>query len=231
MAEDPLRGFGERIIRRARLPVTVLLALPFLVLIIEYFFYLHEKGFTITSAIEQVKKDVALFVALGTFPPIALAFCRELQVHELVDKFLGVRASVDTKIRNLLRDLAERSGYEHPERITAAPIKAREWFYAFANEQPVLRTYAFEIWESYYVGLYISLASFISFIILVCLAILFVSDAIVWTFALLCSFLFLAGWAVRHWSTVPKIEQLPAQQIGEVVASPAILQEARRRFD
>jgi hypothetical protein len=230
LADEPLRGFGQRIIDRARLPVSVLLALPFLVVALEYFFFLIEKGLGATDAIVQIKKDAALFVALGALPPIILAFSRELQVHELIDKLLGVRASVDERIRNLLQNLAKDSGYDHPERIAESPVKAREWFYSFVNEQPVLRAYAFEIWEAYFVGLYLSLARLISLAILVGLACFFFSDAIVWSCGGLCAFLFLAQWAVRRWSTIPTIMKLPAQQIGEIKASAEILREARRRF-
>lgn len=169
MADEPLRGAGQRIIDRARLPVSVLLALPFLVVALEYFFFLIERGADVIGAVEQVKKDAALFIALGGMPPIILAFSRELQVHDLVDKLLGVRTSVDGRIRGLLQSLAKDSGYDHPERIAESPVKAREWFYSFANEQPVLRAYAFEIWEGYFVGLYISLASLISLAVLILL--------------------------------------------------------------
>ena len=230
LADEPLRGFGQRIIDRARLPVSVLLSLPLLVVGLEYFFFLIERGVGVTGAVDQIKKDAALFVALGGLPPIVLAFSRELQVHELIDKLLGVRTTVDGQIRSLLQGLAKDSGYDHPERISESPVKAREWFYSFVNEQPVLRAYAFEIWEAYYVGLYISLASMISLVILIFLAGLFFSDAIVWSCVGLCAFIFFAQWAVRHWSTVPTIMKLPAQQVGEVGASPEILKEAKRRF-
>jgi hypothetical protein len=230
LADEPLRGFGQRIIDRARLPVSVLLALPFLVVALEYFFFLIEHGVGVTGAIEQIKKDAALFIALGGVPPILLAFSRELQVHDLIDKMLGVRTTVDAQIRNLLQNLARDSGYDHPERIAESPVKAREWFYSFANEQPVLRAYAFEIWEAYFVGLYISLASVISLAIFIFLAQFFFSDAIVWSCVGLCAFIFIAQWAVRHWSTVPTIMKLPAQQVGEIKASPEILKEAQRRF-
>jgi hypothetical protein len=56
MADDPIRGFGERIVARARLPVATLLALPLFVIIIEYFFYLVEKGSSWVGAVEQVIK-------------------------------------------------------------------------------------------------------------------------------------------------------------------------------
>lgn len=231
MADEPLRGFGQRIIDRARLPVGVLLALPFFVVAIEYFFFLLKEGTAIDAAIKQVKEDGALFVWLVGIPPVILAFFRELQVHELVDKFLGVRAAVDEEIRRLLQELASDAGYAHSDRIAAAPRKAREWFYSIVNEQQVLRAYAFEVWEAYYVGLYLSLASFISFAVLAVLGWFFISDSIVWSCAGLCALIFFAEWAVRHWSTIPKIKKIPSQQIAEISASPKILLEAMRRFD
>jgi hypothetical protein len=115
VAEEPLRGFGERIIKRARLPVSVLLALPFIVFGGEYFFYLIEHGSVLTGAIEQLKKDFGWFVSLASLPTIFLAFSRELRVHEILDRLLGVRDAVDSRIRDLLQTLAGNSGYDHPE--------------------------------------------------------------------------------------------------------------------
>jgi hypothetical protein len=70
----------------------------------------------------------------------------------------------------------------------------------------------------------------ISLAVLIFLAILFFSDAIVWSCVGLCAIIFVAQWAVRHWSTVPTMMTLPAQQVGEIRASPEILSEAKRRF-
>jgi hypothetical protein len=122
VAEEPLRGFGERIIKRARLPVSVLLALPFIVFGGEYFFYLIEHGSVLTGAIEQLKKDFGWFVSLASLPTIFLAFSRELRVHEILDRLLGVRDAVDSRIRDLLQTLAGNSGYDHPERIKVAVL-------------------------------------------------------------------------------------------------------------
>lgn len=228
--DEPLRGFGERIVSRARLPLAVLFALPIVVLAIEYFFFLlGQKGLSVTDSLHDIKEAVALFAGLAALPPIILAFCRELQVHELLDKMLGVRKDTDIEIRRLLKKLAVDSGYGHSTRIDESPEKAREWFYSYANSQSVLRAYAFELWEAYYVGLYLSLASAISFVVLFGLALLF-QDRISWLFAAFCGLLFLAQWAVRHCSTVPKILKLPGQQIGEIKPSGEILTEAKRRF-
>ena len=152
-----------------------------------------------------------------------------MQVHDLLDKVVGVRKAVDDRIRELLQKLAADSGYDHPERIVDTPSTAREWFYSYANEQPVLRAYAFELWEAYYVGLYVSLASGVSFFVLLIMAFVF-HDGIAWTFVAICLFVFLAELLVRHLSTVPKIMQLPVQQIGEIKPSGEVLREAKRRF-
>jgi archaellum biogenesis protein FlaJ (TadC family) len=104
-----------------------------------------------------------------------------------------------------------------------------KWFYVYANVPSALRTYAFEVWEGYYVGLYLSVASAISFIVCLLLAILF-EDRIAMAFAILSLLIFLVVWAVRHWHTVPRLMHIPAQQIGEIVPSGEVLNEARRRF-
>jgi hypothetical protein len=151
VADEPLKGFGERIVARARVPVTTMLALPFIAIVIEYFFFLVETGASWTTAIEQIKKDVALFIFLGALPPIVLAFSRELQVHDLLDKIFGTRSAVGTRIADLMAQLADSSGYGNSDRIRNNPEIAAEWFYLYANQQTVLRSYAFELWESYYV--------------------------------------------------------------------------------
>jgi hypothetical protein len=50
------------------------------------------------------------------------------------------------------------------------------------------------------------------------------------TFAIVSALIFLAVWAVRRWSTIPKIMQIPVQQIKEIPPSGSVLSEARRRF-
>ena len=229
MPDDPIQGFGERIIRRARLPTAALLALPLVAIAIRYFIFLVDHNFGIISALDHLKKDVGVFAFLSAIPTIALAFSRELQVHQGLDRLLGVRGEVNRRIATLMQALAESSGYEHPERIIANKIEAMKWFYVYANVPSALRTYAFEVWEGYYVGLYLSVASAISFIVCLLLAILF-EDRIAMAFAILSLLIFLVVWAVRHWHTVPRLMHIPAQQIGEIVPSGEVLNEAKRRF-
>jgi hypothetical protein len=150
-------------------------------------------------------------------------------LHELLDKLHGVRDDVGRRIAELMANLAEAFGYEHPERIRQDSEAATEWFYVYANEQLVLRNYAFELWEGYYVGPYLSLASALS--LLVCIGLWFFSQSrIAISFACLSSFVFVAGLAVRHWSTIPRIIGTPARQVAQIHPSGEILSEARRRF-
>jgi hypothetical protein len=182
-----------------------------------------------SGALEQLKKDIALFAFLSAVPAIALAFARELQVHEALDKLLGTRRAVDQRIATLMAELADSSGYGHPERISNDPASAREWFCSYVNQASALRTYVFEVWEGYYVGLYLWLASGISLIL--CLLLMFILERnIALTFAIVSALIFLAVWAVRRWSTIPKIMQIPVQQIKEIPPSGSVLSEARRRF-
>lgn len=229
MSDDPIKGFGERIIKRARLPTAALLALPFLAILTEYFFYLVDHQFEIIAALNQLKKDAAAFAFLGAVPTIVLAFFRELQVHEGLDRLLGVRRRVNRHIADLMKALAESSGYDHPERIIANQTEAIRWFYYYVNVPSALRTYAFEVWEGYYVGLYLSLASLISFLLSLSLVVLF-RDIIPLFFAGISIFIFVTVWGVRHWSTIPRMMETPEQQIGEIVPSGEVLNEARRRF-
>jgi hypothetical protein len=141
-----------------------------------------------------------------------------------------VRKTVNERIVELMKNLADESGYEHPERVSSHPGKAIEWFYSYVNEPSALRTYAFEVWEGYYVSLYLSLASAASFVVCLALRLIFTS-AIALAFAGLSAVIFVALWAVRHWSTIPKIMRTPSQQMGEISPSGAVLKEARRRFD
>jgi hypothetical protein len=209
--------------------VTTLLALPFIAIVIEYFFFLVGNGKTWASAIEQVKKDISLFIFLASLPPIFLAFSCELLLHELLAKIVGTRQAVGQQIADLMASLADSSGYDHPDRIRKNKQAATQWFYVYANQQAVLRTYAFELWESYYVGLYVWLASGIAFA--ACVALLwFFGGNVLTSFAMLSGFIFFASWAVRRWSTIPKILRLPSQQIAEVRAGSEVLGEARRRF-
>lgn len=106
MPDDPIQGFGERIIRRARLPTAALLALPLVAIAIRYFIFLVDHNFGIISALDQLKKDVAVFAFLSAIPTIALAFSRELQVHQGLDRLLGVRGEVNRRIATLMQALA-----------------------------------------------------------------------------------------------------------------------------
>lgn len=188
-----------------------------------------DHNFGVVAALDQLKKDAVAFAFLGAIPTIALAFSRELQVHQGLDRLLGVRRQVDEHIANLMKALAESSGYDHPEKIVANQAEAIRWFYSYVNNLSALRTYAFEIWEGYYVGLYLSLASLVSFLLSITLVIL-LRDNIAAVFAAISILIFLALWAVRHWSTIPKLMQTPEQQIAEIVPSGSVLSEARRRF-
>jgi hypothetical protein len=227
--DEPIRGFDERIVARARLPVTVLLAIPLMAVVLQYFFYLLENQVSLVTAVTQIQSDLSLFVFLAGVPVIALAFFRELLVHQLLDKLVGTRSAVDQEITKLMSELASFAGYSHLDQIKKNPIKARQWFYSYANEQTVLRNYAFEVWEGYYVGLYLSLASAISF--LTCLVLLnFISFAVVTPFATFSLAVFVASWAVRRWSTIPTIMRIPEQQIAEV-SRTGIWQQAQHRFD
>jgi hypothetical protein len=229
VADDLIKGFGERIVKRARLPTAALLALPLVAVAVQYFLFLIQIGFSLPKALDQLKNDAGLFAFLAAIPTVALAFARELQVHNGLDRLLGTRARVGRVIAELMSELASASGYEHPERVTANLQKAIEWFYSYVNEQSVLRTYAFEVWEAYYVSLYLSLASTISFVLCLVLQFLHRSDVVL-AFAGLSAAIFVVIWAVRRWSTVPKIMRIPAQQITEIQPSGEVLSEARRRF-
>jgi hypothetical protein len=230
MADEPISGFGGRIVARARLPVATLLALPFIGVAIEYFFFLVQSGKTWVAALGLIEKDFSLFIFLGSIPPIALAFARELQLHDLLDRAIfGTRADVAKQIADLMAKLAESSGYDNSEKIKASPEKAREWFYVYANEQNVLRIYAFELWEGYFVGLYLWIASAASLITCGLLAFFFQSRILA-AFSILSGIIFFAEWAIRRWFTVPKILQLPAQQVAQIHSSSDILNEAKRRF-
>lgn len=229
MSDDPIRGFGERIIKRARLPTAALLALPFLAVLTRYFLYLVDHQFEFIAALEQLKKDVAAFAFLGGIPTVVLAFFRELQVHQGLDRLLGVRHRVDGHIAELMANLASSSGYDYPERVVANRTEARRWFYSYVNVPSALRTYAFEVWEGYYVGLYLSLASLISFVLSL-LLVPFFRDPVPIFFAGISLLIFVIVWAVRHWSTIPKLMETPEQQIAEIVPTGDVLSEARRRF-
>jgi hypothetical protein len=229
MADELIKGFGERIVKRARIPTAALLALPLIAVATQYFLFLTQIGFGLPKALDQLKNDAELFTFLTAIPAVALAFARELQVHNGLEKLIGLRKKVGNIIVGLMSNLASTSGYEHPERVTANPHKAIEWFYSYVNEQAVLRTYAFEVWEGYYVGLYLSLASTISFVL--CLALEFLHPSnIMLSFAGLSAAIFVAIWAVRRSSTIPKILGIPSQQISEIQPSGEVLNEARRRF-
>jgi hypothetical protein len=216
-------------VKRARLPTAALLALPFVVIAIQYFLYLVDHGFGLTAALDQLKKDIGLFAFLGAIPTIALAFSRELQIHQGLDRLLGVRRAVGRRITMLMQGLAQSAGYEHPERIINKQTEAMNWFYVYANQPSALRTYVFEVWEGYYVGLYLSVASALSLIGCLLLAIL-LQDRIAILFACLSLIIFLGVWAIRHWRTIPELMRVPSQQIAEIVPSGEVLAEARRRF-
>jgi hypothetical protein len=229
LSDDPIKGFDERIIKRARLPTVALLALPFLAILIRYFLYLVDHQFEIIAALGQLKQDVAAFAFLGGLPTVVLAFFRELQVHHGLDRIPGVRRRVNNHIADLMAELAKSSGYDHPERIVANQTEARHWFYFYVNTQSALRTYAFEVWEGYYVGLYLSLASLISFLLSLLLAVIF-RDPIPILCAGVSMVIFVTVWGVRRWSTIPKLIETPEQQIAEIEPSGEVLSEARRRF-
>lgn len=229
MADDPIRGFGERIVRRARVPTAALLAFPFVAVAINYFIYLLNHNFEIIPALDELKKVWAAFAFFGTIPAIALAFFREIQMHQGIDRLLGVRKKVDRHIATLMQTLAESSGYEHPERVVANQAEARNWFYFYTNEPSALRTYAFEVWEGYYVGLYLSIASATSFLLCLFLAVAF-RDGIALGFSSLSLLIFMVVWAVRHWHTIPRLMDTPSQQIGNIAPSGTVLSEVRRRF-
>lgn len=229
MGDDPIQGFGGRIVKRARVPETAILSIPFITVAVQYFLFLEQQGFGAQAAIEQTKKDWALISFVSAIPVVALALSRELQVHTALDYLVGARSCVGRHIALLMAQLAERAGYDHHDRIQSDKGGALRWFYSYANEPSALRTYAFEVWEGYYVGLYLSLASFIATICSLALALLFPARS--FNFALiLAAFLFCILWAVRRWITIPKIMKTAAQQIGEIRPTGQVLAEARHRF-
>lgn len=227
---DPVQGSGERIAKRARLPLAALLAYPLIDVAAEYLLFLRENAVEWVPALKQVQQDFALLTFLVALPTVILAFLRELQVHILIDKFLGVQASVETIIVELMADLADRSGYDHPDRIRQNALAAKEWFYSYVNKSTETRARAFEVWEGYYVSLYLSAGSLVSFLMCLSLALVFPVDRTLLV-ATLPFMIFLALWATRHWSTVPKMKRIPVQQMADVKPSGEVLSEARRRFN
>lgn len=229
LADDLIKGFGERIATRARLPTTAILLWPFFVIVIQYVIFLNEQGIAWGDAILRARDEVTRLALPAIVPVAVFAFFRELRVHDWVDKIVGLRRKVDRRIRSLMADLARNAGYDHPDRITGNPEKAMNWFYSYVNKMTETRTYAFEVWEGYFVSLYISLGCVLSFAVCVYVTwqLSFGWQATICAVPLL---LFLALWAVRRWSTIPKVLKVAAQQVGEIAAGSDVLKEARRRF-
>jgi len=147
---------------------------------------------------------------------------RNLNLHNLVDQwFFGTRTRTDEVIQNLLIKAAERIGAPKFTSMSEHPQKVRQLFYHFANEQEQLRGLAFSYWETYFASMYIGIIGLFAF--LFCVIILFlrgigIFEVIITIIpALLIIFLFLS---VKY-SLVPKIIQLPNDQIEEIVATNA----------
>jgi hypothetical protein len=230
MAGDPVSGFGERITTRARLPCTATLFYPIAILMLGYFSNEVANSQDYLGAIKELKDNAAIVLSpLAVIPVAAFAFFREIGLHSYLDKIIGVRKSINALIVNQMSELARESGYDHPSRILDNKSKATNWFYSYINKQTVTRAYAFELWEGYYVGLYISLASAIS--LLMCLYLFAISTEL---WVLFCSVaplaLFLLMWIVRRNSTLPKMEKLVRQQVGEIERDGDALREAQKRF-
>lgn len=170
-----------------------------------------------------------LLSPLTTLPVIAFDFFREIEIHRYLDDLLGTRRDVDKKIVALMSGLAQRAGYEHSSRIRGEVGKATMWFYSYINSAGVTRIRAFEIWEAYYVGLYISAASALSIVMCFYLA-LISAKAWIALSALLPSSVFFLVWGHRRFHVIPKIMNIPVQQIADIPESEDILAEARRRF-
>lgn len=230
MSTDLVNGFDARITKRARLPSSVLVAYPIAVVCFHYLLYLLQQGTPLVDAVSATQSDIVTLVSpFAVLPVIVFAFFRELQLHHYLEKLLGTRRRVENNIIRLMSELADRSGYEHPSRIIAQRSKAVDWFYSYINDAGVTRARAFEIWEGYYVSLYLSAASALS----IGLCILLVAMVDWWAIApyiILPLAVFLLLWAHRRFKLIPKILNVPEQQIADVVETPAVLAEARRRF-
>ncbi len=229
MSDEPIKGFGQRITKRARLPASVIIAYPFSIVVWKYLHFLIQNGYSFLDAFIQVKQDIGLIAFIyPALPVVVFSFFRELEVHILLDKLIGVRKKVGIRIVELMKTLAKQNGYKNPERIQHDAKKARDWFYQYVNKQDVLRRYAFEVWEGYYVSLYISAASVIAIIICLLFLIL-VSWQTVLSFIFFPTFLLAAFWARLKWGTIQKIMDIPVQQVSEFPTA-SILDEANSRF-
>jgi len=177
----------------------------------------------ITSAITAIAGLAAMLLNIG----------RDINLHNILDDAIyHVRARTGAIIHTGMTDAARKAGAEGWQNMSGKKKEVMFLFYHFANEQTVLRDLAFTYWEQYFVNVYVisfgALGFVLSSIVVGLRGKLDVPAMIPLVFLFIAAVVGLS----TKFSLIPKIYNLPVQQIEEITSSRAdeLRSEVKARF-
>lgn len=175
----------------------------------------------------------SLVTAISAGALFSISFGRDIDLHNVIDRsFFHVRTKTGAIIRHEMIAAAQRVGAAGWKNMQNNPKEVMYVFYHFVNQQDRLRAIAFTYWEQFFVNIYVILFGLITGLITSIVTLARGGIGVELLAPLLCIFIV----TVVAWSTfdglVPKIYELPIQQVREIyVTKPDELrQEIDKRF-
>jgi len=222
MADKLTKELGENIAKRTRKPVILLAIIPVFVIwsddiwiFLGYLLKSEKEEFEFWEKI--IKSGISVF---GFVIAVFLTLARSVDLHNLLDKILfRVRKKTNRIICDELISAVRRLDPARADIMVGKDKMITRLFYHFANKQNELRGLAFTYWENYFANILIGIIAFLS--LTLCVVLWWISDASYYGLAAsgIPLIIVLAIFFSTKFSLVPKIYNLPKQQISEVSAS------------
>jgi hypothetical protein len=170
---------------------------------------------------EWAQKLIAsLVTALGAGAFLVMNLGRDIDLHNLIDKWLfHVRHNTNPIIINEMIKSAQKINADGCKNMENNLPEVRRLFYHFVNEQEKLRALAFTYWEQYFVNIYILSFGALCFLVsMVCVLLRWKFDIMVCVPLIFLLIISVVAISTRY-SLIPKIYELPLQQIEEIHSS------------
>ncbi len=183
---------------------------------------------------EWAQKLIAsLITALGAGAFLIVNLGRDINLHSLIDNsFFHVRHNTNIIIQREMINCAQEINAPGWKKMSRNPTEVRRLFYHFANQQETLRALAFTYWEQYFVNIYIIFFGTLFFLISLIWSLLrWEFDTLAFAPLVFLFIVTIVGVSTRY-TLLPKIYDLPVQQIREIFSSNSseLKKQVKTRF-